>query len=294
MKIEEKCWDAGMGESLFWYRGHSDDTWELQPTVLRSTREEDYANTVNQMESFRSPNKWDDVLKHERIINQRFRHGAYSYFGDIPAIRVYFAAQHHGLPTRLLDWSLSPLVALYFACRSERDIKKNGCVYRLFPRKLPKVYDGQSNNPPSPFDDIVSKHRPHIAEFIESCLFDSQPFNACAGYKQLKGIPVIPIIPTIITSRITAQASRFTFHLPVTQSGKAGIKPPLDFHKIFQGEPHSFAQYIVPANAKTKILVELNRLGIHDYSLFPDIDNLALHLKTIYCSRLVYQPLKSP
>jgi hypothetical protein len=42
-------------------------------------------------------------------------------------------------------------------------------------------------------------------------------------------------------------------------------------------------EYIVPSNSKKNILAELNRLGIHDYSLFPDFDNLALHLKTVYC-----------
>lgn len=274
-------WDPGMGESQFWYRGQSDEKWELQPAVLRKK----HANMIHRMESAKSRNRWNNVLENERTINRRFRSEAYPHLDDIPAIRMYFAAQHYGLPTRLLDWSLSPLVAMYFACRDESNIKKDGCVYRLFPRNLPDIFEGQPHAPPSPFDDIVSTYRPIVMEFIESCLFDSNP------PKTLQNTPIVPIIPTIIAGRITAQVSRFTFHAPVAKKNSNRIQPPQSLQKIFQGKKHSLVKYIVPASAKIMILAELNRLGTHGYSLFPDLDNLALHLKAIYCSHL-YLPFR--
>ena len=93
---EEQRPDAGLGESLFWYRGHPDKNWELQPGVLR---EKQHANKIHEIELLKSPNKqdkWNNVLENERTINRRFRNEAYLYFGKVPEIRLYFAAQHHG------------------------------------------------------------------------------------------------------------------------------------------------------------------------------------------------------
>lgn len=273
MDVEDNPFAAGMGESLFLYRGHANVDWELQPSVLRKS----HAESISLPELFQS-SQWCTVLNNERTINRKFQAESYPYLGEIPAVQVYFAAQHHGLPTRLLDWSLNPLVALFFACTD--NFESNGCVYRLRPRDLPNIFMGRAlslvvDSPPSPFDDIVYGFHSLIKDFIQDSLFDFK--SSC----ELQNTPIIPIAPTASTPRIIAQSSRFTFHPPIFDSVDS---KKINVPAVFDESQSYFEKFVIENSNKKNILAELNRLGVHRYSLFPDLDNLARHLKTIYCS----------
>src|SRR3972149_8768464 len=103
------------GLTQFWYRGHSDAKYELVPSIARKRKYEYGGKTIDGF-----------CLQQERNLLHRFRRRAYPYVGRIlNEWEALFLARHHGLPTRILDWAASPLVALYFACSENPDKPAN-------------------------------------------------------------------------------------------------------------------------------------------------------------------------
>src|SRR5687767_6253375 len=100
------------------FRGEPSTTNELRPAAGREGRDERSAGTVN----------YD--VEHERAALRRFRHDALPYVGYQPQSDLEWLAiaQHHGMSTRLLDWTESLLVAAYFAV-SEAGTKGDAIVY---------------------------------------------------------------------------------------------------------------------------------------------------------------------
>jgi len=95
------------------FRGHSNAKYELVPSVGRG------AHTSKTRE------------KYERSLFNIFRREAQGFLAALPASEWEWLslAQHHGLPTRLLDWTHNPLVALYFAVEAQPE--SDGRVFAL-------------------------------------------------------------------------------------------------------------------------------------------------------------------
>ena len=91
------------------FRGQADDSWDLKPKI------------------FRHPfNEYDEEYMLDVWIRKATKH-----VQNIPSTKLEWLAlaQHNGLPTRLLDWSYNPLVALYFCCSSHHE--SDGEIFAL-------------------------------------------------------------------------------------------------------------------------------------------------------------------
>jgi hypothetical protein len=216
-----------------WFRGHVDASWKLEP-------------------------HYDRLKKpmHEPELLNRFRQNANLLLSHAPLqpfeFGWMFLMQHYGVPTRLLDWTESPLVALYFAITDKwaKHKNKNGALWVLSPLKL-NGYSTRAKNYIPSFDD----------EWLANYSVEQ--------YSKGKDNGILPIaaIATRNNPRIQAQLGVFTIsHLK---------KVPIE--EIEDGS--HCVRFVIPRSAKPKILEELQILGISQFQIFPELSSIGDNLR---------------
>ena len=171
-------------------------------------------------------------------------------------------ARHYALPTRLLDWSLSPMVALYFAVMSGSP-EADGCLWALHPGSLNFQMLSEIDWRIIPPDDpaIMDVAAPAFMTTLSS---GSQATSSVAGRVLAAGTREID-------PRVVAQQATFTIH--------ADGRDLADFQSTKQGLAPVLQKFIVPKGAKEYLHTILTTAGINRASLFPDLWNLAEELK---------------
>jgi hypothetical protein len=232
-----------------WFRGQPKTYGNLTPRIFR----EEYRNEVYL--------KFRPDPDYEIAPIERFKQIAPSLYANVPQeeddLGWLILMQHHGAPTRLLDWTENILIALYFAVNDFSEV--DGEIWALYPPAL-NIKNG--------FWGIPIKKNASLQYLVKEIYYiKNKKVNLVKSLK-LPSIPKYPLAfyPTWKFLRMIVQSSTFTIH-PIPEKGN-------QLTDIFT-KGKDFFRYIVPAKYKSDLLKSLNLLGIKRYRLFPDLDSLS-------------------
>ena len=173
-----------------------------------------------------------------------------------------FSAQHHGVPTRLLDWTYSPLVAAFFATRPSRLEEHDRAVWRLDWQTVHRAFKLPSLALlPRDLDDILGEGK-HTTPW--------EFFNR----KSAKGDFAFLVEPPSLDQRIVAQAAVFT----ISTDKRHSFDEFLQLH----GLSDALMKFIIPADVVAMIRDQLDLVGVDERRLFPDLDGVAAAIRRYY------------
>jgi FRG domain len=228
-----------------WFRGQGDESWGLIPKIYRP----EFANAD------------EKELRHE------FQSAGLQLLGtSVPKDRWdwYFLMQHYGTPTRLLDWTINPLVALFFALEHHFDeqLSCDVAVWILDPWWLNKRQFPGVDGPMLPDWEETKKYLPDLED-------------AFTGKGVRRSLP-IAIEPPHVDRRLSSQGSRFvvfgtTKDLTKTSLAR-GIRAKQKIRDV------RLCKLTIPAKAVGPLLKEIDQLGFNRAVLFPDLGGLAAHI----------------
>jgi hypothetical protein len=212
--------------SDFVYRGVADQSWGLETSLKRLGGE------------------YIDV---ERPLLRSFR--KYAEPGSIPAETLWVrlsVAQHHGLPTRLLDWSVSPKVAVHFATAEEEYYDKDGAIWCIDVGKTRSLL-------PNTLQHILEKEYAYLfsVEYGSFALFFEPPSLDARIVNQGAIMSVMPGAELVLST-------------------------------FLEDHPEMYRRIIIPKDLKWEVRDKLDQDNVTERMLFPGLDGLSRWLKRYY------------
>jgi FRG domain len=256
------------------FRGHEDGRFELTPSLLRK-----WPNGAWQF----TPN--EDRLCMELLIAHYDEFQADQYCFD-RLVRM----QHYGLPTRLLDISGNPLVALFFACDGATalpELDGEVIVFRVLSDKV-KYYDSDTVSCIANLSNFTYAQKSEIDLKLDTDAFNNTgvALKLLHHIKSEKGFFESRIVPDDLGSIICVKAKQTNRRIK-SQSGA---------FLLFGHEatlPESGQEGIeisrITISNKQHILSQLNSININVTTVYPSIDRTAIHLKERYRQQITQE-----
>jgi hypothetical protein len=265
--------------SMTFYRGQANGEWPLSPKLYR-----------------------EGLFEKESVLISEFMRRAPESFTDMSRFDTLVKMQHYGLPTRMLDMTQNPLVALFFACYGDKEVERDGALY-IFP-SLP-VHRHESNSV-----SIIMKYvfeysgmKLHIERFAEDVRSNcnqgathEKRYEDTSRIVSRLEVPRYAVLPSMANARIARQHGSFLLFGMRKKDIEISDNPGTLGRKYLHFGPvqpksakelwHVAQVLRVPSKAKSSILRNLALLGVTKGILFPELD-----AKAEFVTRLVRRTL---
>lgn len=244
---QERNTNTGRFRSSYFYRGMADAAYTLTTSLYRNCGEKQQVLEAPLLENFIKYGSIEDPSIAESIW------------------KAMIVGQHHGLPTRLLDWTHSTIAALHFANSglSFEQLDKSDCaVWRIDARELKQLL------PKRYFEALEAKKT-----FVFSVDTLKGVTDSISEYDQdMAGNALVLLEPPSIDQRIVNQYSFFT----VIPSKMANLESFLDAHT------NKTVKYVIDRKLRWDLRDILDQLNMNERMIYPGMDGIAKWLARHY------------
>ena len=246
-RLHDRSWQPVIARhrSTFVFRGSANHQCALTPSLMRLGG--DFASLE------------------EHLLRTFRRYGLRYHAPDGSQWNWLALAQHHGLPTRLLDWTYSPFVALHFATADLAQFDRDSFVWCL-------DYVGAAALLPQRLCDVLEEEGAQVftTEMLDAVAPSLQSFDA------LQDEPFMLFFePPALNDRIVNQHGLFSI------TSGAGVRP----DTWVAQHPTLARRIVIPASLKWEVRDKLDQANITERVLFPGLDGLSRWLKRYYSPR---------
>lgn len=241
---------TGRHRSSYLYRGLPNEAFKLETSLYRNCKD-----------------KLKDI---EKSILRNFTKYAATEDSQLKESiwRQLIIGQHHGLPTRLLDWTFSPLIGLHFATSGE-DLsnmdKHDGSLWRIDIEELNALL-------PNTYQNILNNENAFLftVDMINNLTKNLDDYDV-----DMKSDSMVLIEPPSIDARIINQYSYFSI-IPKNMT---------NIEEFLNSRTNNTVKYIIDKDLRWRVRDMLDQMNINERIMYPGLDGLSTWLKRHYYVR---------